>query len=197
MCGSTLGRSSFSNLRRLFLEKDAWPLKKYTLQKIGDCCSMISFSTASCYNTKNILLDTRGSTPMSQLQANHFSHITLRPYTPKTVKKSAFFSVNYPRPKGHGLATAQSYERHTSPTFNPKRYCYLKWRYIIGWLTTPFTDKICSSVTVSGTKLPMPYSNNVFTIKILRSTRISYCNLISCQCTKECLNEQHIERFSL
>ena len=43
---------------------------------------MISFSTASCYNTKNILLDTRGSTPMSQLQANHFSHITLRPYTP-------------------------------------------------------------------------------------------------------------------
>lgn len=197
MCGSTLGRSSFSNLRRLFLEKDAWPLKKYTLQKIGDCCSMISFSTASCYNTKNILLDTRGSTPMSQLQANHFSHITLRPYTPKTVKKSAFFSVNYPRPKVHGLVTAQSYERHTSPTFNPKRYCYLKWRYIIGWLTTPFTDKICSSVTVSVTKLPMPYSNNVFTIKILRSTRISYCNLISCQCTKECLDEQHIERFSL
>ena len=197
MCGSTLGRSSFSNLRRLFLEKDAWPLKKYTLQKIGDCCSMISFSTASCYNTKNILLDTRGSTPMSQLQANHFSHITLRPYTPKTVKKSAFFSVNYPRPKVHGLVTAQSYKRHTSPTSNPKRYCYLKWRYIIGWLTTPFTDKICSSVTVSGTKLPMPYSNNVFTIKILRSTRISYCNLISCQCTKECLDEQHIERFSL
>ena len=197
MCGSTLGRSSFSNLRRLFLEKDAWPLKKYTLQKIGDCCSMISFSTASCYNTKNILLDTRGSTPMSQLQANHFSHITLRPYTPKTVKKSAFFSVNYPRPKVHGLVTAQSYKRHTSPPSNPKRYCYLKWRYIIGWLTTPFTDKICSSVTVSGTKLPMPYSNNVFTIKILRSTRISYCNLISCQCTKECLDEQHIERFSL
>ena len=54
---------------------------------------MISFSTASCYNTKNILLDTGGSTPMSQLQANHFSHITLRPYTPKTVKKSAFFSM--------------------------------------------------------------------------------------------------------
>ena len=159
---------------------------------------MIPFSTASCYNTrKNILLDTGGSTPMSQLQVNHSSHITLRPYTPKTVKKSAFFSVNYPRPKGHGLVTAQSYERHTSPTFNPKRYCYLKWRYIIGWLTTPFTDKICSSVTVSGTKLPMPYSNNVFTIKILRSTRISYCNLISCQCTKECLDEQHIERFSL
>ena len=107
------------------------------------------------------------------------------------------FIVNYPRPKGHGLVTAQSYERHTSPTFNPKRYCYLKWRYIIGWLTTPFTDKICSSVTVSGTKLPRPYSNNVFTIKILRSTRISYCNLISCQCTKEYLDEQHIERFSL
>ena len=102
---------------------------------------MISFSTASCYNTKNILLDTGGSTPMSQLQANHFSHITLRPYTPKTVKKSAFFSVNYPRPKVHGLVTAQSYERLTSPTFNPNRYCYLKWRYIKGWLTTPFVTK--------------------------------------------------------
>ena len=46
--------------------------------------------------------------------------------------------VNYPRPKGHGLVTAQSYERFTPPTFNPNRYCYLKWRYIIGWLTAPF-----------------------------------------------------------
>ena len=67
------------------------------------------------------------------------------------------------------------------------RYCYLKWRYIIGWLTAPFTDKTCSSVTVSGTKLPMLYSKKSFTVKILRNTRISYCNLISCQCTKECL----------
>lgn len=51
------------------------------------------------------------------------------------------YHVNYPRPKGHGLVTAQSYERLTSPTFNPNRYCYLKWRYIIGWLTTPFVTK--------------------------------------------------------
>ena len=50
-------------------------------------------------------------------------------------------AVNYPRPKGHGLVTAQSYERLTSPTFNPNRYCYLKWRYIKGWLTTPFVTK--------------------------------------------------------
>ena len=44
----------------------------------------------------------------------------------------------------------------------PDRYCYLKWRYIIGWLTAPFTDKTCSSVTVSGTKLPMLYSKKIF-----------------------------------
>ncbi len=44
----------------------------------------------------------------------------------------------------------------------PDRYCYLKWRYIIGRLTTPFTDKTCSSVTVSGTKLPMLYSKKIF-----------------------------------
>ena len=49
-----------------------------------------------------------------------------------------YISVNYPRPKGHGLVTAQSYKRFTPPTFNPNRYCYLKWRYIIGWLTAPF-----------------------------------------------------------
>nr|DAQ02055.1 MAG TPA: hypothetical protein [Caudoviricetes sp.] len=33
----------------------------------------------------------------------------------------------------------------------------------------------------------MLYSKKSFTVKILRNTRISYCNLISCQCTKECL----------
>ena len=44
----------------------------------------------------------------------------------------------------------------------PDRYCYLKWRYITGWLTAPFTDKTCSSVTVSGTKLPMLYSKKIF-----------------------------------
>ena len=31
------------------------------------------------------------------------------------------------------------------------------------------------------------YTADNFTVKILRNTRISYCNLISCQCTKECL----------
>ena len=31
------------------------------------------------------------------------------------------------------------------------------------------------------------YSKHSFTGKILRNTRVLYCNLISCQCTKECL----------
>nr|DAZ47295.1 MAG TPA: hypothetical protein [Caudoviricetes sp.] len=29
-------------------------------------------------------------------------------------------NVNYQRPKGHGLVTAQSYERLAPPTFNPR-----------------------------------------------------------------------------
>lgn len=57
---------------------------------------MISFSTTLCYNTKNILLDTRGSTPMSQLQANHSSHIALRPYTPEDCEEISILFCQLP-----------------------------------------------------------------------------------------------------
>lgn len=58
---------------------------------------MIPFSTASCYNTrKNILLDTGGSTPMSQLQVNHSSHITLRPYTPEDCEEISILFYQLP-----------------------------------------------------------------------------------------------------
>ena len=56
----------------------------------------------------------------------------------------------------------------------PSTTYHLKWCCIIGWLTAPFTDKIYSSVTVSGTKLPMLYSKHSFTGKILRNTRVFY-----------------------
>ena len=75
-------------------------------------------------------------TEFNSLQGEYLLNVDGKYYN--TLDISGFSQmVNYPRPKGHGLVTAQSYERHTSPTFNPKRYCYLKWRYITSSLNIP------------------------------------------------------------